>query len=158
MNQPNIYIQRANDLTDLQIPADADLIAWSTLALPPCTLSKEVTIRIISPLESQTLNDNYRKQNKPTNVLAFPINLPEEFAPPTLGDLAICAEIVNQEANEQNKTLDAHWAHMVIHGTLHLIGYDHIEPTDAIEMEAKETTLLAKLGCPNPYEGVRYHS
>ncbi|MDX1352230.1 MAG: rRNA maturation RNase YbeY [Thiomicrorhabdus sp.] len=117
----------------------------------------EMTIRIVDEQESQTLNYEYRGKNKPTNVLSFEfeqppglVDLGEEL--PYLGDLVICAAIVAKEAKEQNKTLEAHWAHMIVHGTLHLQGYDHIEDDDAEEMEALEIEIMQSLGYDNPYQ------
>ena len=117
----------------------------------------EMTIRIVDAEESQALNFEYRGKNKPTNVLSFEfeqppglVDLGEEL--PYLGDLVICAEVVAQEAKEQNKSLEAHWAHMIVHGTLHLQGYDHIDDDDAEEMEALEIEIMQNLGYGNPYE------
>lgn len=111
----------------------------------------EVTLRIVSLEESTALNDRYRGKNRPTNVLSFPFESPPGLTLPLLGDLVICADVVAREAREQNKPLAAHWAHMVIHGLLHLQGYDHIEEDDAQVMEALEIRLLAELAIANPY-------
>ncbi|NVK22125.1 MAG: rRNA maturation RNase YbeY [Kangiellaceae bacterium] len=117
----------------------------------------ELTIRIVEPMESQQLNNDYRQKNKPTNVLSFPFEIPDGFAQlagldkDILGDLVICAAVVEQEAEQQNKPLMSHWAHMVIHGCLHLLGYDHINEQEAQEMESLEIELLAILGIDNPY-------
>ena len=136
--------------------------------------SAEITIRIIDRTESQTLNSQYRGKDKPTNVLSFPYDMPDWLLPemlndlnneenegipvsaselPTkfLGDLAICADVVSTEAREQSKVLESHWAHMVVHGILHILGYDHIEDTDAEAMEALEIQILAILNINNPY-------
>src|SRR5690606_24067449 len=94
----------------------------------------------------------YRHQDKPTNVLSFPADIPAELNLPLLGDLVICAPVVEREAMEQRKTLEAHWAHMVVHGTLHLVGYDHITEPEAEEMESLETKILTGMGFPPPYE------
>jgi probable rRNA maturation factor len=112
----------------------------------------EISIRIVDHAESQTLNRDYRQKDKPTNVLSFPADLPDFVETPLLGDLVICAPIVSTEATEQGKTLNAHWAHMVTHGTLHLMGYDHVDDSEAEEMEALEVQLLNSLGFPSPYE------
>ena len=112
----------------------------------------EVTIRIVGALESQTLNHQYRGKDKATNVLSFPFEAPAGITVPLAGDLVICAPVVEQEAREQSKDAVAHWAHMVVHGMLHLQGYDHIEDNEAEVMEALEIRLLAQLGFANPYE------
>lgn len=111
----------------------------------------ELTVRIVDPDESMQLNHQYRHIQKPTNVLSFPFENPPGITLPLLGDLIICKKVVESEAQMQNKTLTAHWAHMVIHGTLHLLGYDHIEQQQALEMESLETQLLTGLGFADPY-------
>ena len=112
----------------------------------------EVTVRLVTTEESHSLNHQYRGKDKPTNVLSFPFEAPPGLEMPLLGDLVICADVVKKEAEEQNKALIAHWAHMIVHGCLHLQGYDHINDTDAEEMEALEINTLAQLGFSNPYE------
>nr|BBJ04717.1 endoribonuclease YbeY [Marinobacter nauticus] len=112
----------------------------------------EVTIRIVGNDESQDLNHQYRGKDKPTNVLSFPFEAPPGITVPLAGDLVICAPVVEKEAQEQHKEPVAHWAHMVVHGMLHLQGYDHIEDNEAEAMEALEVRLLAQLGFANPYE------
>ncbi|MFT4835628.1 MAG: putative rRNA maturation factor [Psychromonas sp.] len=111
----------------------------------------ELTVRIVDPDEIMQLNDQYRNINKPTNVLAFPFQNPPGLTLPLLGDLIICKEVVENEAKLQGKALTAHWAHMSIHSTLHLLGYDHIEQGEAAEMESLETKLLTELGFTDPY-------
>jgi probable rRNA maturation factor len=106
----------------------------------------EVTLRIVGPAESRALNRRYRKKDKPTNVLSFPYD-----DPGLLGDIVICAAVVNREAREQGKRREAHWAHMVVHGVLHLLGFDHIRPADAKVMERRERAILARLSFPDPY-------
>lgn len=112
----------------------------------------EVTIRIVDNDESRELNHQYRDKDKPTNVLSFPFEAPPGITVPLAGDLVICAPVVEKEAQEQHKELIAHWAHMVVHGMLHLQGYDHIEDNEAEVMEALEVRLLSQLGFANPYE------
>ena len=117
----------------------------------------ELTIRIVDQDEIQTLNKTYRHKDKPTNVLSFPyegfdFDVPEEVQLPLLGDLIICHDIVVAEARQQAKTIEEHWAHMVVHGVLHLKGYDHLEDSDAEQMEALEVKILRKLGISSPYE------
>lgn len=111
----------------------------------------ELTVRIVDPDESMQLNHQYRNIKKPTNVLSFPFQNPPGITLPLLGDLIICKKVVESESQLQGKTLTAHWAHMVIHGTLHLLGYDHIEQQQALEMENLETQLLTELGFADPY-------
>jgi len=133
------------------IPVQDQFQQWLNAALLPEHDNTELTIRLVEQVESQTLNNQYRHKNKPTNVLSFPFEVPDGVELNLLGDLVICVDIVNQEALEQNKTLPAHWAHIVIHGCLHLLGYDHINECDAEHMESLEIDILAKLGFNNPY-------
>ncbi len=133
------------------IPEITEFQHWVALALENRMNEAELCIRIVSSSESQELNKTWRGKDKPTNVLSFPFEAPPGFTSAMIGDLAICAEVVATEAQEQNKSLTAHWAHMVIHGVLHLIGFDHIKDADAEEMEALEIQLLAQLDIPNPY-------
>ncbi len=133
------------------IPTQQDFLKWVSLACKQQKPNAEVSIRVVEKDESQALNKQYRGKNKPTNVLSFPAEFPEGVDIPFLGDLVICAPVVVNEATEQHKKIEAHWAHMVIHGTLHLLGYDHIEDSEAEEMEAIEAALLQKLGHPCPY-------
>ncbi|MGL5947883.1 MAG: rRNA maturation RNase YbeY [Aeromonas sp.] len=111
----------------------------------------ELTIRVVDEAESQSLNHSYRAKDKPTNVLSFPFEVPAGIELSLLGDLVICRQVVEREAQEQGKAPLAHWAHMVVHGCLHLLGYDHIEESDAQEMEDLEREYLAELGYPDPY-------
>lgn len=111
----------------------------------------ELTVRIVDSEESQQLNHQYRDKDKPTNVLSFPFQNPPGITLPLLGDLVICKQVVEKEAMEQQKALTSHWAHMLVHGTLHLLGYDHIDDDEAEEMESIETKLLIELGFSAPY-------
>jgi probable rRNA maturation factor len=111
----------------------------------------ELTIRLVNTEESQQLNNQYRGKDKPTNVLSFPFEVPDGIDLNLLGDLIICIEVMKKEAQEQNKALFDHWAHLVIHGCLHLVGFDHISDSEAEEMESIEITILEKLGINNPY-------
>ena len=144
----DLDIQRATDLPGQ--PDDDCFIRWAGLALHDKP-GHELTIRLVDAEESQALNREYRQRDYPTNVLSFPADLPPELDIPLLGDLVICVPVVLREAAEQSKTPEAHWAHMVIHGCLHLVGYDHIEDAEAEVMETLETRLLAELGFPDPY-------
>ncbi len=135
-----------------KIPSVENIELWITTALQSDELNEaEVSVYIVDDQESQELNFQYRNKDKPTNVLSFPADIPDEVGVPLLGDLVICAPVVEREAQEQGKTLAAHWAHMLIHGTLHLLGYDHIEDDEADVMEALETHLLTQLKFPAPY-------
>lgn len=134
------------------LPGVAKLRHWARSALAGRRGDAELSIRIVDSAESQALNRRYRGKDRPTNVLAFRAELPAELELPLLGDLVICREVVEAEAAEQAKPLDAHWAHMVIHGTLHLVGYDHDTDEQAAIMEALEADILAELGWPNPYQ------
>ncbi|SFF58646.1 probable rRNA maturation factor [Fontimonas thermophila] len=136
-----IAIQRA--VPARGIPAATSLRAFARAALP--ARHGELTIRIVDLDESRALNRTWRGKDKPTNVLSF------AGSGEVLGDLVICAPVVASEAAEQGKTLRAHWAHMVVHGCLHLCGYDHERDDDARRMEAREISILKKLGFANPY-------
>lgn len=133
------------------LPPESDFQRWLEAVLPQFQPESEVTIRIVDEAESHELNMTYRGKDKPTNVLSFPFEAPPGIELPLLGDLIICRQVVEQEAQEQQKALQAHWAHMVIHGSLHLLGYDHIEDEEAEEMESLETEIMLALGYPDPY-------
>ena len=138
-----------------ELPAETQLQTWVNMALSCATISAktwELTVRIVDTAESQALNQQWRQQAKPTNVLSFPFEAPPGIDLPLLGDIIICASVVNHEAHQQHKPQLAHWAHIVVHGTLHLLGYDHIEERQAHQMENLEISILARLGYPNPYQ------
>ncbi len=142
-------IQRA---TDAPAPSDDDLRRWCELALRQRTADSELTIRLVDEAEGLELNRTWRHKDYATNVLSFPADVPDELLDiPLLGDIVICVPVVEREAAEQAKSLQAHWAHLVIHGCLHLLGYDHLEDEEAAEMEGLERDLLAELGHPDPY-------
>ena len=146
----DLDLQLATEAGDL--PAEAQLRRWVELALRQRTADSELTIRLVDAEEGQELNRTYRHKDYATNVLSFPAEVPEGLLDiPLLGDLVICVPVVEREAREQNKALEAHWAHLVIHGCLHLLGYDHIDDEEAEEMEGLERQLLAELGYPDPY-------
>ncbi|MFL1404303.1 rRNA maturation RNase YbeY [Marinobacter sp. M1N3S26] len=149
MSELTVDIQRVIDSGEL--PGDDQLTRWARAGWQQAHDS-EVTLRLVDESESQALNHQYRGKDRPTNVLSFPFEAPAGITVPLAGDLVICAPVVAREAAEQDKTPEAHWAHMVIHGLLHLQGYDHIEDDEAEAMEALEIRLLADLGYGNPYE------
>ena len=143
-------LQLASDAAEL--PSEADFLRWCELALRQRTADSELTIRLVDEAEARELNHTWRHKDYATNVLSFPADIPDGILDiPLLGDLVICAPVVAREAAEQGKLLTAHWAHLVIHGCLHLLGYDHIEEAEAQEMETLERELLAELGHPDPY-------
>ncbi|MDE8742141.1 rRNA maturation RNase YbeY [Pectobacterium polaris] len=133
------------------LPEEKDFQRWLEGVLPQFQEVSEVTIRIVDEAESRDLNNTYRGKDKPTNVLSFPFEAPPEVELPLLGDLIICRQVVEREATEQEKTVEEHWAHMVVHGSLHLLGYDHIEDSEAEEMEALETEIMQSMGYADPY-------
>ncbi|PMH37478.1 rRNA maturation RNase YbeY [Vibrio sp. 10N.286.49.B3] len=133
------------------LPTGQDIQQWLDKAIIPFQAQAELTIRIVDEQESHQLNLDYRGKDKPTNVLSFPFEAPPGFDIDLLGDLIICRQVVEAEAKEQNKPLLAHWAHMVVHGSLHLLGYDHIEDEEAEEMESLETEIMLEMGYDDPY-------
>jgi len=134
------------------LPSEAQFRQWCELALRQRQNDSELTIRLVDETEGRELNKTWRHKDYATNVLSFPADVPDELLDiPLLGDLVICAPVVTREAAEQGKSAEAHWAHLVIHGCLHLLGYDHIEDEEAEEMEGLERELLAELGHPDPY-------
>lgn len=143
-----VDVQRAGDWIDL--PDDGDFERWSVAALRDME-EAELAVRIVGREESRRLNGRYRNKDSATNVLSFPADLPDEIDLPLLGDLVICAPVVADEAAEQGKPAMDHWAHLVVHGVLHLLGHDHQEDAEAEKMEALETSILASLGIPDPY-------
>lgn len=139
-------------------PDEEDLQRWIAAAMAAgCTRARdsEICVRLVDTEEMTRLNRDYRGKDAPTNVLSFPSDLPPETQVPLLGDIVICAPVVRREAAEQRKTLAAHWAHMAVHGTLHLLGYDHIEESQADAMELMESRILEQLNfdCPYGVEG-----
>ena len=134
------------------LPSEADFQRWLDAAVLPFQEEAEVTIRLVDEAESNQLNLTYRGKDKPTNELSFPFECPPGVELPLLGDLIICRQVVEREAGEQNKPLLAHWAHMVVHGSLHLLGYDHIDDEEAEEMEALEKEFMQALNYPDPYK------
>jgi len=134
-----------------QLPARQQLVRWARAAWRHAARDAEVVVRVAGEAESRRLNYDYRGKDRPTNVLSFPFEPVPGVDLAHLGDLVICAPVVAREAAEQGKPADAHWAHMVVHGMLHLQGFDHETEADAVEMEALETEILNGLGYPAPY-------
>ena len=136
----------------LTAPDAAQFQTWLNQVATNLNVSGEVCIKIVDDAESQNLNHTYRNKDQPTNVLSFPSEIPDFVASTHLGDLAICATVVEREAFEQSKPIDHHWAHMSVHGLLHLLGYDHIEDDEAEVMEKLEIEVLDSLGVVDPYQ------
>jgi probable rRNA maturation factor len=134
-------------------PAQADIATWASVALGRQAAGRELGVRVVGPAESRRLNSRFRGKDKPTNVLSFPAapipSAVSEARP--LGDLVICPQVLRAEAREQQKSLRAHWAHLVVHGALHLIGFDHEREAAASRMERREIRVLRRLGFANPY-------
>lgn len=148
-----ITIQHATDKS--LAPKTSLLKKWAKSALESQIKTAEITIRIVGIEEMTNLNTTYRNKPGPTNVLSFPFELPDHIKldVPILGDIILCAQVVNQEAIAQHKTQEAHWAHMIVHGCLHLLGHDHVKDKEAEIMESLEIAILRKLGFDNPYLG-----
>lgn len=148
------------DLPAAGLPLQDQVQRWAEAAARLAGGARgEIAIRIIDEAESQSLNHDYRGKDYPTNVLSFPFELPDgmpeemraELGDGIIGDIAICAPVVEREAKDQGKSPEAHWAHMVVHGVLHLLGHDHVDDAGADIMEALEVEVLSELGYANPY-------
>ncbi len=143
-----LVIQRASDRDDL--PADALIEQWVDTALagrPEASL----VVRLVDEVEGRELNRTWRQRDYATNVLSFPASLPDGTGLQFLGDIVLCAPVIAREAREQGKPPEWHWAHLVVHGILHLLGFDHISPDQAARMESREIELLRTLDIANPY-------
>ena len=153
-----VDVQLAAD--DESIPTTDDIAIWVNRAIDAAGNSSnmEVSVRVVGADEMQQLNSEFRDQDKPTNVLSFPAGdltgLPDETERP-LGDIVVCAAVVAAEAEQQRKTQSDHWAHMIVHGTLHLLGFDHESDSDAAEMESLEIQIMGNYGVANPYAETR---
>lgn len=164
----NVEVELQNPCNYPSIPSLEDLKTWCAVALQPNYIEQKklpdsggvtLVVRVVDEEEGTELNQTYRQKPTTTNILSFPFELPEELLatpefqdqPIHLGDLVVCEAVVNKEAEEQNKTLQQHWAHLIVHGVLHLQGYDHIDDGEAEHMEALEIVTLDKLGFKNPY-------
>jgi len=141
------------------VPAESHIEQWVLQVLTQqleSTPFPELSIQVVDEQTISELNETYRHKSGPTNVLSFPFDappgLPKDEAEALLGDIVICAQVVATEAQQQHKSLQAHWAHMVVHGVLHLLGYDHLSDEDAEQMENLEIQLLSELAFPNPYQ------
>jgi probable rRNA maturation factor len=143
-------VSKSLEVEEEDIPDTSSIQRWAEKA---CLCDDEVitSVQIVSADEMRELNNTWRSSNKPTNVLSFPMQSPEDVDIKILGDLVLCAEVINTEARQQHKPAQAHWAHMLVHGMLHLQGYDHMEDGEADEMEALEIRILNELGFKNPY-------
>jgi probable rRNA maturation factor len=156
-NKPNIMNQielqiETNACALADLPSEQQFQVWVDAALADQDKEFEVVIRLVDEAESAQLNQEYRGKSGATNILSFEFDIPANVPVNLLGDLVICAPLVKKEALEQHKTLEHHWAHLVIHGVLHLRGYDHLEEAEAEEMEAKEIEILQQLHISNPYQ------
>ncbi len=154
----NVHVEVDVACDHSSTPATASIESWVTRAIAGAGLKPdkhlEVSVRVVDSDEIRTLNRDYRHRNNPTNVLSFPTGdiagLPDE-AGRVLGDIVACAPVIAKEATDQGKAPVDHWAHMIVHGTLHLLGYEHQEEGEAAAMEALEVTILAGLGVGDPY-------
>ena len=146
----NVFID-LQQTVDIVQPDLAQFQSWAAAALQEVAEDCELSIRIVDAAESQQLNRDYRGKDKPTNVLSFPFESPVPLQPRLLGDLVICAPVVTAEAAQQGKAEMHHWAHLTIHGCLHLLGYDHINDDEAEQMESREIAILREFAIENPY-------
>ncbi len=147
-----IDIDIQHHIEHAECPRDDLIKKWAELALNLRAIDTEISLLIVDNDEMSALNERYRHKEGPTNVLSFPFEGPKDLDLPLLGDLVICLPKVIAEAHAQHKPLDAHFAHLTIHGCLHLLGYDHDIPDRAVQMEQLEIDLLKKLNFPNPYQ------
>jgi len=147
----SIQVCVQNTVPDKEVPPECSIEQWVKEALVGECQQAEVTVRIVDKDESAQLNEQYRHKEGPTNVLSFPFEVPSHVESSELGDLVVCAPVVAEQAKQQHKETIAHWAHMIVHGTLHLSGYDHDDEKSAGIMEKHETEILARLGYEDPY-------
>ena len=144
-----LEIQLATSYADY--PSEQQFQLWVDTVLQEDDQDSEIVIRLVDDQESAELNQQYRHKQGPTNILSFPFEAPDGFDTDLLGDLVICTPLIALEAQQQNKQLFDHWAHITINGVLHLLGYDHIDDAEAEEMEALEIKILSRLNINNPY-------
>jgi len=147
-DMPELILHSA---VDAVIPSEADFRRWVAAALADRREDWELGIRVVDAEEMQQLNHHYRGKDRPTNVLAFPVDLPDGVDLPLLGDLVICAPVVAREAADQGKAEHQHWVHLTVHGVLHLLGFDHLDSVEAEAMEAEERRVLAAMDIADPY-------
>ena len=148
-----VEVSWGNQENFASMPDDELIRVWANQALARSGIdAAEVSIKIVSSEEMTKLNSEYRGIEKPTNVLSFPLDAQSEQGRRLLGDIAICADVVASEAEDQGKSNDAHFAHMLLHGILHLRGFDHLQAHEAKKMEQIEIEILRTMGFPNPYE------
>lgn len=149
--KPKVDVQVSYGLPKRGLPKEADFLAWAAAAVGKLRPAAEVSVRVVDEAEGRELNRQYRHKDYATNVLSFPADLPPELGLPLLGDVILCAPVVAREAEAQGKPLADHYAHLAVHGVLHLIGYDHETISDARKMEALEVQILDSIGVPDPY-------
>jgi probable rRNA maturation factor len=147
---PALRVDVARRTTD-RAPGARLLVTWASAALGLRATGAEIALQVVSAATSRRLNHRYRGKDEPTNVLSFPASAPPGATPRPLGDIVVCPAVLKREARAQGKSERAHWAHLVVHGTLHLVGYDHQNGADASRMERREIAVLRRLGFPNPY-------
>jgi probable rRNA maturation factor len=151
MNTPQVDVTRH---VRAWTPSVNSIRDWTSAALGRRAAGRELSVQVVGPAQSRKLNAHYRQRDKPTNVLSFPASPMPDVSPSPLGDLVVCPQVLRAEAREQGKSLRAHWAHLIVHGVLHLIDYDHERPADARRMERREIAVLRRLGFDNPYRSV----
>lgn len=149
-DEPCVDIQRSEKIGS--VPSDDEITCWVKLVLRHQRCSASVSVRLVDEVEITSLNTQYRERNEPTNVLSFPCDLSDESGMRILGDIVVCEPVVTREALEQGKNPSDHWAHIIIHGLLHLLGFDHIENQQAEEMEGLEVSLLREMDVCDPYQ------
>ena len=156
MREMTVYVDVEFATEDDSAPGSDEIAVWVNRAVEASgrDAQVEISVRVVDAREMQQLNSEYRDQDRPTNVLSFPAGgidgLPADVPRP-LGDIVVCAVVVNKEAEQQDKSVANHWAHMMIHGTLHLLGFDHESDSDAVAMEGLETRILSDYGIASPY-------
>ena len=146
-----LELELQSTLESAAIPPEQEFRYWAEAALAGHREEAELVIRLVDEAESRELNSRYRGIDAPTNILSFPASVPEVVETALLGDLLIAVPVVEREAQQQGKRIEAHWAHLVVHGVLHLLDYTHSDAQDAAIMERLEQEIMAGLGFPDPY-------